>query len=140
MSRTNVEPYEVSKPSRREGDRVTATIEVIVPLNYGDGSMKFSLRYTTWLANDFCYGVDGPHVSTQQDQYLDQEQCAPVLAFLDDTITDNISLVLNYFSFIRKRLEVEGKSPPSLDEFKTMFEADAEFKKILIDCDEDCDE
>ncbi len=91
MSRTKVEPYEVSKPSRREGDRVTATIEVIVPLNYLSGSMKFSLRYTTWLANDFCYGVDGPHVSTQQDQYLDQEQCAPVLAFLDDTITDNIS-------------------------------------------------
>ncbi len=139
MSRI-VEPYQVSKPPKIDVDTVTTTIEVIVPLNHGNGSMKFSLTYTTLLSGDFCYGVgygvNGPYISTQYDQYLAQEQCNPILVCLDDTIARNIKLVLDYFSFIRRRLEVEGKGPPMLDEFREMLWADVELKRILIDCDE----
>ncbi|MBI4225159.1 MAG: hypothetical protein HY617_02410 [Candidatus Sungbacteria bacterium] len=136
MSERPIEPYQVFHEPHIKDERVTDTIEVIVPLNYLNGSMRFLTEYTFWLASDYVPAMRGPHVFVQYDQYLDTRRCDAIDICADGTITRNIKFVLDYFCFVRQRIEIQHKAPPTLAEFSQMLDADADLKRILIDCDE----
>lgn len=136
MALKNVDPYEVSIAPKIEGHLVTATIEIVVPLNYLNGALVFHLEYTSHLSEDFLPDARGPIISTHYSQDIGSSRCSPIHAALDNTIQHNIKMVLDYFHFVRQCLHTDRRIPPRLDDFRKMLRIDAELATtLIINCD-----
>ena len=123
MVHRSVGAYQVSHPESSDGWN---TIEVIVPLNYFNGSMRFKMKYK-FFDSPYSNATMGVSTSTHWDQYLrggkEDPEPSRIDAYFDERIVKNMILAMAYFHFVGKFLDHKKEHPPSFDEFRTAEKA-----------------
>ncbi len=125
LPKRSIEPHEVTQAELPDGVK---TIEVILPLNYVNGCMRFVMRHQRVTRKDGEEAIVflDTHVSTHYEQYLrgcdKPAELNQVPMLIDEELDVNFLLVTRYLRFAKRYIKDHQEEPPPFRIFRSTRE------------------